>query len=717
MIYRLSKAYPWIAFFVLLVWGWRLRNPLTDIPSYGDALEVIWGIEWYHKSIFHDHALPFFTDRIFYPGGFYSTTLNHTPFLLLIAQIFRVFGGSAFAYNCLILLAQGIAFAGAYRLLILHVNNPSAVISALMLTFWSFQWLRMEGHVPILFMLSLSPWMAYILVLWKTGRISYRKSVILNGVIWGAMINFTMYSIFIGGWITILVGRKVGLLIRSAIIALVLGSLTILLYYDAARKHELTHFGATHSSQWGASLNSLIIPSVYHPVEQIRNWSRSIYSGPYDESGIANIGSITLLLALIGAVSIVRRKELHSNSHLFLLSFAGCLLALGQFLRWNGEFFSICAFEPITRVIWQIGQSLKPRLFDTPLPQEVHCAVPLPSLLFSAIVPFWEGARVSSRYASVAILGLVPMAAIGLTTLRPYMRGFLMVIWLLEFLPKPLHGVPLPTQTHSAYTYISQRIHSEESIVEVYAYGLRFGGEILYNSYITNIPTASGTGSFYPIHTIPLWQYLNNSSRWLEEGTADILEQYGIRYVLVYRFGEGEDTIIAMMNQNSRFQFKECFDPPSQPSPWNFPICVFEVKKAQKNSVTLFRSKGWSVEEDWGIWAEGTESKAAFILSRLEDLQMRIRATPLCLQGRYQVMTLFINDIELFKYQWQDCDILSRKITIPATILRIGYNKINLKYDYAARPIDITNGQSNDTRLLSVGFLSLEVNRTKIDNP
>ncbi len=714
IISRYHRIITFVLFSALLIWGWRIGNPFTNIPGYGDALEVIWGIEQYYKSILQDHTLPLFTDRIFFPGGFYSTTLNHTPFLFLIAQPFRIIGGPAFAYNCLALLALTIIFTGSYRFLRIYVSHPIASIAALMLTFWNFHWFRILGHIHVLFMLSLAIWMTYFLVYWKEGKgFSHSKIAILNGILWGLMINFSLYSIFIGGWITLLICGKRGIriLLQSAVIALLSGSFTILLYYDGASKSQFTYFGATHSAYWGASINSLIIPSVFHPVEQIRNWSQSIYSGPYNESGVANIGFVTLLLALVGTIAISRQGKFHSYSHLVLLSVVGFVLALGPFLRWNGQFVSMCILEPLTSLIWQIGQTLKPQLFDTTLPSELRCAVPLPGLLLNATVPFWEGGRVVSRYAMVSALGLVPLAAIGLAMVRPRIRAFLMILWLLEFLPNPIYGVPLPTQPHPAYVQISQKIQPDESIVEVSAHGLRIGGEVLYNSMMTNIPTVSGTGSFYPIHTIPIWQYLINSSSWAEEGTVDVLRQYGVRFVLVHRLSREEDSMIEMMNRNSKLHFEKCFDQPPQPSPWNFPICVFEIKESNDNSVVLFRSKGWSTEEEWGIWAEGTGSEASFILSRPEDLQIYINAIPFCLQEKNQAITVIINNVQLIKYRWSSCKPISKTIMIPSVILKSGINRIQFVYDYAARPIEITNGQNKDSRLLSVGFAKLEINR------
>jgi hypothetical protein len=68
----LSRLVPWIPFWVLFAWGWRVRNPFTHIPAYGDVLEVLWGIEWYHRSILIQHTSPLFTPLVFHPLGWHT---------------------------------------------------------------------------------------------------------------------------------------------------------------------------------------------------------------------------------------------------------------------------------------------------------------------------------------------------------------------------------------------------------------------------------------------------------------------------------------------------------------------------------------------------------------------------------------------------------------------------------------------------------------------
>jgi hypothetical protein len=46
---------------------------------------------------------------------------------------------------------------------------------------------------------------------------------------------------------------------------------------------------------------------------------------------------------------------------------------------------------------------------------------------------------------------------------------------------------------------------------------------------------------------------------------------------------------------------------------------------------------------------------------------------------------------------------------VPARLVSLGRNDLVIRSRYAARPVDIDATQSNDTRLLSVGFTKLRV--------
>lgn len=159
---------PWVAFHGYLAWGWRVWDLFNRLPAYGDALEVLWGIEWWHEAVFIKHVSPLFTNLIFHPIGWHTATLAHTPTLFLLAQPLRAVGGAAFAYNALTLLAHYIAFAGAFRFLQPYGHRFAVTIAALMFSFWHMRWFRSGGHLHTLWLTALLPWL-----MWEAKRVRF----------------------------------------------------------------------------------------------------------------------------------------------------------------------------------------------------------------------------------------------------------------------------------------------------------------------------------------------------------------------------------------------------------------------------------------------------------------------------------------------------------------------------------------------------------------
>lgn len=702
---------PWVVFYIYLVWAWRVQDMFRQLPAYGDALEVVWGIEWYGRSLFVDRVSPLFTNRVFYPNGWHTATLATSPPLFLLAQPFRAIGGAAFAYNALSLLAQMIAFAGAYRFLRLYTTRPGAWIAAAMLSFWPFRWFRIGGHLNVLWASALLPWLAWVLERWGKEPVKgpFGRAALLAGLIWGWMINFSLYSLFLGA-LLILAWGGVRVLWKAAVFALLLSGPVLISYYIGIRADHVSYFDVYHLVWWGASLNSLAVPSVSHPIPAIQDVARGLYKGPGNESGVANLGLLTFLLVLIGTVAVLREGKGKRYARLFYAGALGVCFSLGLFLRWDGQIVSACVWKPVTMALWRIGHALKPKLFAEPLPGDpVSCGIPLPGLLFSAAVPFYEGARVASRYAFVAALGIVPLAAKGLEALRPTMRWALAALWVLEFLPRPFVGQPLPSQAHPAYIWVASHLPPGEGVVEVQYPTLRIGGDVLYASWLSGIPTASGVGSFYPQHTLALWRYfLDAPHAWENPETAIRLRIFGIRYILIYRQGEKEDTMIGDMRRNPLLRFVGCWDPLPGASPWPYPICVVEGL-GEEEKAAWFRTSGWSGEEPWGVWAEGQQSEAVLWVAHPVNVRLSMEAFPHCVPGRNQALRVSVNGVEIAEHQWSDCIPWSGEWMIPSALLQPGVNLLKFQYAYAARPVDVTGGQNGDARWLSVGFSRLGI--------
>jgi len=255
----LSRLIPWVLFWALFAWGWRVQNIFTHIPGYGDALEVLWGILWYYDSIFIRHASPFFTALVFHPLGWHTATLAHTPFLFLLTLPLFLVGGLAFAYNFLSVLSMVISFAGCFRLVRSFASSSTATVAALVYTFVDPHWFRLGGHLHTAWLLGLFPWMA--LAVERLGQSSApqceKRLVIAAGLIWGLAINFSLYGIFMGAIFFVLWGSRLLSLkrllqvISAAVIAMTLSLISIVPYVISIRQDALHVHGVEHNLWWG----------------------------------------------------------------------------------------------------------------------------------------------------------------------------------------------------------------------------------------------------------------------------------------------------------------------------------------------------------------------------------------------------------------------------------------------------------------------------------
>ena len=199
-----------LPFIFLLLWEWRFVDLFSFLPSYGDVLEVVWGISWYRKSLFSSEVSPLFTPLVFHPLGWHTATLAHTPFFFALGVPFHLIGGSAFAYNLLAILSLVVAYLGTMKFLELHVPRIISILGAIVYTFAGVRSARMAGgHLHILWASSLFPWLG-----WSLSKFSFsirsdisRKYLIISGVIWGLMINFSLYAVFLGGLFLLVVGK------------------------------------------------------------------------------------------------------------------------------------------------------------------------------------------------------------------------------------------------------------------------------------------------------------------------------------------------------------------------------------------------------------------------------------------------------------------------------------------------------------------------------
>lgn len=713
----IERLVPWVCFWSVFAWAWRVRNLFNTIPAYDDVLEVVWGIRYYYNSLFVTHTSPLFTPLIFHPWGWYTSTLAHTPVFFLAALPLYKLGGIAFAYNFLAILPFVISFAGTFRFVKLFTSRLAAICAALAFTFINARWLRIEGHLHILWATSLLPWLAWTVESAnRSAGWTSRKSVWRMGFIWGMMINASLYSIFLGGLVIIFLGQKIFRVnnfirfLTIAVLALLLASPTMALYWWGSQLSQSHHFGIAHDLQWGASLNSLFVPNAFHPLEIIRNVANVFYNGPYDESGVFNLGIMTCCLAFAGLLMMVCKRP--RSWGLLWLTVGSAILSLGLLLKWDGDVVRISGVQALNDTLWRFGHILKPELFPTELPHpDFRSGIPLPSLLMTILVPFWESARVMARYAFLTMLGAVTLAAIALQKIPKLVRCLLALMWLVELLPSPTtQGVPVDIQLHPAYVWLTaQSLEAHEGILDMAYPTLLIAGDVPVAASVHGKPTVAGVGSFWPEYIVQLWEKFVLDDELLSRShIGDLLQQYHVSYLFLHMRGDEEQGMWRMISENLAFHPVGCFEPSDETTPWPYPICVAEVIPSSTHS-NLFRQTGWSGPENWGIWSEGSMSRAKWIVAAQQDYYLDVEAFPFCIPEQHQTMTIMVNGHLLTSYLWQDCEAWVGEVLIPSPIIVPGWNQLTFEYNYAISPAEVTGGKNPDARLLGVGFVKLAI--------
>jgi hypothetical protein len=324
----------------------------------------------------------------------------------------------------------------------------------------------------------------------------------------------------------------------------------------------------------------------------------------------------------------------------------------------------------------------------------------------------------------VGAIGVFLLTALGLTLARrAWVRYALAALLVLEVLPAPFASLSFPPEPHPAFEWLEQQSLSAESrgveggegIADIFAAHpytpvLLNDGETVLATLYHGKGTAAGASSVWPaaIAFLNTWLSSHEHAFWNPD-LAPILRFYRIRYILLHMRGDWEEGILAEAKQNQEISPLQCFAPPPGSGPWDYPICVLEVLPPSQADINLVLEEGWSGREDWGVWAEGTTSRAFWAATEKRPNTLQVQAFPFCRPDQYQGVTFEVNGVVVATHRWDDCEPWSSTLTMPASLVRLGRNDLVVRSEYAVRPSDLAGQESNDTRSLSVGFTRLRV--------
>jgi len=589
---RLERWGPWALLVAFLAWGWgpALSQLGRSVPAYADVLELTWATSWFSEALSQGRN-PLFYPLAFYPQGWHVATFAAGPAVLLFMLPLHALGGAAFAHNVAAILTFFIAFAGMRRLARHFLPAWPAAVAALLYAFCSFRWFALRGHMNMLLATAMLPWLAWALESgWRSQRRAWRWWM-AAGVFWAVAVSSSLYFLWIGGLIVLawaLGGhapnaarsRRLCALVAPIGAAALFSAPAVYLFWDASRAAQAAPFTFKSASYWGASLNSLVIPYVNHPV--LGPFACSIYHGPLTEQGALNLGLLACALALVGWWT---ARSARAWRPFLLLVPLGMILALGLTLKWDNEPLQWPALRPLNALIWRLGYALKPVFFGQSQPPAPHdAAIPLPGLLLATLIPYLEQSRVFARYALLATLGIAPLAARVVAGARKRWLGALLAgLLLFEVVPPQVQTLPFPPPTHPAFAWLQGKAEAGSAIADVAAWDdsrlvLYVRGEAVWATLLHGHPTVAGASSVWPAQAAAFNDWLFAHPHPFQDADfVSMLRSYGVRYLVFHMLGSGEQAILADAAENEAVRVVGRFEPPAGVSPWNYPITIVEI--------------------------------------------------------------------------------------------------------------------------------------------
>jgi hypothetical protein len=710
-----------------MLWAWGPADPFHAISNYGDAFENVVTSTWFGDALASGQN-PLLFPFNYFPEGWHVGSHSISPLLyLLLAPLVRLSGG-AFAYNLVVFANCVLGFAGALLLARRHFSRLPATLVALAVAFWSLRWNRaQDGQLNVLLASTVLPWMLWgaekaLAAVTRGRRTGW---LVFVGVCWAFTLNMSLYFVFIGG---ILLAawmlpakhtrieswpRRALALAFAALVLVVCSAPWLALNLKESAEVQPPYYLIGEVNFSGASLNSLPVWFLNHP--WLGGLARTLYRGEPWEQGMANLGVGWVVLTLVGLV-LGRRNRAWWPA--FALAALGLIFALGLTLHWNGETVQWPLLRPINSALWHVGHALKPEFFTTAEPEAPFAdAVPLPGLLLSTFVPLIERGRMFVRYALAASIGVFTLAGIGLVEIgrrlqaRPLVahaaQVLIALVLLVEIVPPRLPTLPYPPVGHAAYTWLSQQSLGEQGIVSVFA---AHPSAVVLSNFGYNLmsvdshqqATVAGAAGVRPRQNAVLneWLATHEHPFWHSDFGA-IMRAYKVRYLLLEMKGEWEQGLWEEAQAAKEIKPLQCYPAPESFSPWPWPICIAEVVPEPYPAFNVLFHHGWSGVEDWGVWAEGVESRAQFVLTHRAAVQLELGLFPLCVPGKPQQVWIDVNGIEVADYLWSDCEPWKTQVVVPASQVQVGFNDVTVRSAFAQRPVDAS---ADDPRRLSIGL-------------
>ncbi|MDP3941285.1 MAG: hypothetical protein Q8Q49_03150, partial [bacterium] len=442
-------------------------------------LQNIWNIWWVNLSVTKLHALPWFTNYIFYPSG--VSLLGHTlnPFNGFMAIPLLKFFTLVQAYNLLVLfgfIATGI-FTFYYALYI-SKSYIGSLLSGAIFTFSSFHFSHAEGHMQLVSV----EWLPLFIYSWHLflNKLSL-KYAFFSGITLFAVLLCDLYYFFYAvviGFIYLVwflrsknhpIRKKITLFLRNfgffILIVLCTSGLIIVPFIMIASREGFQ--GAHESITFSLDLFSLFIPGGHWRFASITEAFWKKLPGNIQESSVSLPISV---LFIVGYVWYKIRKIPEKKSPIKLFFFIFVL-------------FLILAFGPMLQVNGHDTGLLAPYLIFDLLPVLNLSGVPVRMMvvvhLFAALI-FAQG------------------FALLMTRVTPKRIAFAIFLSLLLFIELFPRQIPLSRVEVPKYVYFLKNLPEKYSVIDTYSspfsqlYFQTIHNKRMPYGYIARYPTSTG---------------------------------------------------------------------------------------------------------------------------------------------------------------------------------------------------------------------------------
>jgi hypothetical protein len=556
---------------LLIFWGITIffTYPVSLHPTelvlgrpFDDVFEHIWYLQWYKHALLDLQVSPLFQPDIFYPNGWDLGFASLPPlFPALMAPLTATIGPVA-TYNFLLISSTVGAAFGVFMLVsAMDGTFIGGIFAGVAYAFYPNRQVYMDGFLNHLLASMWLPWIVFALYQavnnsQNRGRwlafavLAYALSIASAWqYVYIATLTLVVFSLLylvpdiLREWQS----WKWPLFMAGLILIPTVGSNIAFGMIKKTQIGASTEFPLNDLIITSVSIERLIVPDPLNPI--FRDFSLETFPLRNGEDGVVTLGLAVIVLAIVGIVTFNFKPR--TRRTFVVLVIVGLLFMFGPFLQLQGQ--------PVT-VNW-LPETYIRSIFPDLIAETGGVRVPMPAFLLYTLVPPLRSFHHFGRLGMVVALSLGTFAGLGITAIQKKLPpragmivGFIAILVLMvEINPQPHESVTSIAGMHRTVDkWLLEQ--SDQNVIMEYPMWYSYGPQALYYSLVHQQKIVNG----YSIITPEFQKYRMVLDQWPEEPAINLLEDYGVDYVLIHALGSHGDfstNILPELMKNSRLEF------------------------------------------------------------------------------------------------------------------------------------------------------------------